>query len=343
MKAISITQTRAVVEAADGERGSKLKSPLKVHLARVNQELWLVLSLFVIVGLINWLVASQGMILELYTLPTIFSAYVYGRRHAVLTASASICLMVLLAHTNGGLFVHSALAASAYQHWLELVVWGGLLLVTAYAMGSLYERKEDHVRELRETYFGILTILQQFISNDKYTHNHSFRVALYAANIASGMGFDEERIDDVRAAALLHDIGKLETSRDILHKAASLSPEETVEMRKHVQKGVALLEPVGGSLRRILPIILAHHDKYDGSGYRPVKGEEIPIEARVLAVADAFDTLTSDRPYRRAVSPFEAKDLIVSGSGSSFDPAVVRAFVTVFEDGHMEIPESQAI
>jgi putative nucleotidyltransferase with HDIG domain len=343
MTSISAAENMAPVGATGPGRSSNFTSALKAHLAAANQELWLVLSLFVIVGLINWLVASQGMILELYTLPTIFSAYVYGRRHAVLTAAASVFLVVLLARTNGGLFKHSLPAASAYQHWLELMVWGGLLLVTAYAMGTLYERKEVHVRELRETYFGILTILQQFISNDKYTHNHSYRVALYAANIASAIGFNEERVDDVRAAALLHDIGKLETSRDILYKAASLTPEETVEMRKHVQKGIAMLEPVGGSLRRILPIILAHHDRYDGSGYRPCKGDEIPIEARILAVADAFDTLTSDRPYRRAVSPFEAKDLIVAGAGSNFDPAVVKAFVTAFEAGHMEIPESLAI
>jgi putative nucleotidyltransferase with HDIG domain len=342
MTSTSLVPKTAAVGRTNRERTPRLRSAFKAQLATVNQELWLVLSLFVIVGLINWLVASQSMILELYTLPTIFSAYVYGRRHAVLTASASIFLVVLLARTNGGLFIHT-LPVAPYQRSLEFLVWGGLLLVTAYAMGTLYERKESHLRELRETYFGILTILQQFISNDKYTHNHSYRVALYAANIASGMGFDEESVDDVRAAALLHDIGKLETSRDILYKAASLTPQETVEMRKHVQKGVALLEPVGGSLRRILPIILAHHDRFDGSGYRPCKGEEIPIQARILAVADAFDTLTSDRPYRRAVTPFEAKDLIVSGAGSNFDPDVVQAFVTAFEDGHMEIPESLAI
>ena len=93
----------------------------------------------------------------------------------------------------------------------------------------------------------------------------------------------------------------------------------------------------------MLPIILAHHDKYDGSGYRPAKGEEIPIEARVLAVADAFDTLTSDRPYRRAVSPFEAREIIVSNAGSNFDPAVVTAFVEAFEHGKMEIPESLVV
>jgi putative nucleotidyltransferase with HDIG domain len=319
------------------------KSKFKVALATINQELWLVLSLFVVAGLFNWLVESHRMILGLYTLPTIFSAYVYGRRHAVLTACASIFMVFILLWKNSGLFAGSAPFALSYDQWPELISWAGLLLITAYAMGTLYDRQERHLRELRQTYFGLLTILQQFISNDKYTHNHSYRVALYASAIASRMGFDQEHIDDVRAAALLHDVGKLETSRDLLHKAASLTPEEMVEMRKHVQKGVALLEPVGGSLRRVLPIILAHHDRYDGSGYRPTKGEEIPIEARILAVADAFDTLTSDRPYRRAVSPFEARQIIVSSAGANFDPVVVNKFVEAFEHGEMEIPEALVV
>ena len=332
-----------------GRRGSlagndpDAKSRFKVGLARINQELWLVLSLFVIAGLFNWLVASHRMILGLYTLPTIFSAYVYGRRHAVLTASASIFMVLILLWKNTGLSAGSAPFAMNYEQWSELLTWAGLLLITAYAMGTLYDRKEHHLGELRQTYFGLLTILQQFISNDKYTHNHSYRVALYASSIAARMGFEQHRIDDVRAAALLHDVGKLETSRDLLHKAASLTPEEMAEMRKHVQKGVALLEPVGGSLRRVLPIILAHHDKFDGSGYGPSKGDQIPIEARVLAVADAYDTLTSDRPYRRAVTPFEARQIIVSSAGSNFDPAVVDAFVTAFEHGEIEIPEALVV
>lgn len=321
----------------------EVESKFKLAVARINQELWLVLSLFVIAALFNWLVASHRMILGLYTLPTMFSAYVYGRRHAVLTASASIFMVLILIWKNAGLFSGSAPFALTFDEWSELLTWACLLLVTAFAMGSLYDRNELHLAELRQTYFGLLTILQQFISNDKYTQNHSYRVALYASALAGRMGFDQEHIDDIRAAALLHDIGKLETSRELLHKAASLTPEEMVEMRKHVQKGVAMLEPVGGSLRRVLPIILAHHDKYDGSGYSPSKGNEIPIGARILAVADAYDTLTSDRPYRRAVTPFEARQIVVSSAGTNFDPAVVEAFVDAFEHGEMEIPEALVI
>jgi putative nucleotidyltransferase with HDIG domain len=309
------------------------------RIATVNQELWLLLSMFVIAGLLNWLVASHGVILELYTLPTLFSAYFYGRRHSVMTAVASILVVVGVTSVNPGLFISTS-SLGGRERYFDLTIWGGLLTITAYAMGSLYDRKEKHFRELRRTYFGVLSILQQFISNDKYTHNHSYRVAMYAGTIAGRMGFEEQEVDDIRAAALLHDIGKLETSREILHKAADLTSDEMSEMRQHVKKGAAFLETAGGSLNRILPIVLAHHEKYDGSGYESVRGEKIPVGARVLAVADAYDTLTSDRPYRRAVTPFEAKEIIVNGKGSNFDPQVVEAFVMAFDAREMDLPES---
>lgn len=325
-------------ETAMMTRRVELGSPWMDRISEANRELWLTLSLFVIAGLMNWLVASHGVILGLYTLPTLFSAYVYGRRHAVMTAVASILLVVGVISLNPNLF--NIPATPVTGKWFDLAIWGGLLMVTAYSMGTLYDRKERHFRELRRTYFGVLTILQQFVSHDKYTHNHSHRVAVYAATIAGQMGFDEEHIDDIRAAALLHDIGKLETSREILHKAAALTSSEMIEMRKHVKKGAAFLEPVGGALNRILPIILVHHEKYDGSGYESIAGDQIPIEARVLALADAYDTLTSDRPYRRAVTPFEAKEIILKGKGSNFDPQVVEAFLAAFEARQMDLPEA---
>ena len=148
-----------------------------------------------------------------------------------------------------------------------------------------------------------------------------------------------DRIEDVRAAALLHDLGKLEVSRDILHKAARLTEHESSEMKRHVDLGVGMLEPVGGSLSRLIPIILAHHDKYDGTGYHPSQGNEIPMESRILTVADVYDSLTSDRPYRKAMSPYDAKEVIQKGSGKDFDPKVVDAFVIAFRNGQMEVPE----
>lgn len=211
-------------------------------------------------------------------------------------------------------------------------------MVTAYLMGTLYKHKNEQLVELRDTYLGILMILRHFISKDTYTENHSWRVSVYATRMAAHMGLNEARIEDIRAAALLHDIGKLDISREILYKAARLTREEFEEMKTHVERGVSLLEPVGGSLRRILPIVLAHHDKFDGTGYHPIEGEHIPLEARVIAVADAYDAMTSDRPYLKGMSFIEARDVMQQESGEDFDPVVVNAFLIAFKKGEMEVP-----
>ncbi len=305
------------------------------HLERVNKELWLVLSMFVIALLLNLLIDAQRMVLYFYTLPTVVSAYLYGRRHATLTALASALLVTLLTVTNG-LFGSTAVASLPAARWLDLAAWGGTLIVTAYLMGTLYDHKNSQLVELRETYHGVLMILRHFISHDEYTEHHSYRVSVYATRIAARLKLSAERIEDVRAAGLLHDIGKLEISREILYKAARLTGEEYEEIQQHVGRGVAMLETVGGSLRRVIPIVLAHHDKFDGSGYHVTRGDEIPIEARIITVADVYDSLTSDRPYRKAMSPFEAKDIIVKGRSTDFDPNVVDAFLAAFQYGELE-------
>jgi putative nucleotidyltransferase with HDIG domain len=307
------------------------------RLEEVNKELWLVLSLFALAGIVNSVFASQRVVLGLYTLPTVVSAYLYGRRHATLTALASTLLLTLLAWFNPELLGQQS-ESIAGGKWLDIVIWGGTLIVTGYLMGTLCDHKADQLRELRETYNGVLLILRHFISKDQYTENHSYRVSVYASRIAEELDFSQERIEDVRAAALLHDIGKLDVSREVLYKAARLTEIEVTEMRTHVDRGIALLEPVGGSLRRVIPIILAHHDRFDGTGYHPTRGEAIPVEARIISVADVYDSLTSDRPYRKAMSPFEGREMIVKGSGTDFDPDVVDAFLTMFSRGEMEVP-----
>lgn len=305
-------------------------------IADVNKELLLILSIVVSAGLINLLIAGQRMALTIYNLPTLFAAYYFGRRRAVEASVASI-LLILWMH-----ILHPTVLGKeieAVVTWSDLSIWGGFLILSAYAAGTLYEYGQRRLRELRETYHGVLQILNHFISNDKFTQNHSYRVSLYATQIAGEMGMSDDRIEDVRAAALLHDIGKLETSREILYKAARLTEDEMTHVRGHVDKGMDLLSPVGGSLQRILPIVLAHHDKFDGSGYHPSKGDEIPIEARIISVADVYDALVSDRPYRKGISPFEARDVIAKASGTDFDPRVVKAFEAAFRKQRLEVPE----
>ncbi len=316
-----------------------LKAKTLSALGDVNRELWLLLSIFVMAAVLNFLVDSHRMLLAFYSLPTLYSAYCYGRRHATLTAISSMAVVGLLMHWNPNLFSQRPTHLLLDDKWWDLVIWGGVLTVNAYATGTLYEHKAAHIRELRQTYHGVLLILQQFIAKDKYTQNHSYRVSVYAATIAREMNLDDARVEDVRAAALLHDIGKLDISRQILYKAARLTEDEFKQMQRHVDVGVRLLEPVGGSLRSILPIILAHHDKFDGSGYHPTQGDDIPLGARILSVADVYDSLTSDRPYRKAMSPFEAKQIIQQGQGTDFDPAVVSAFLRAFDARKLEIPE----
>jgi putative nucleotidyltransferase with HDIG domain len=308
------------------------------RIGEVNKELWVLLSMFVICLLLNIAVDGQRMVLSFYTLPTLASAYYYGRRHATLTAFGSVLLVVLMTWYNPTLFAASAPAAFAATRWLDTAIWGGVLIITGYSMGTLYEHKSAQIEELRDTYHGVLLILRHFIAKDAYTENHSYRVSVYGATIAMSLGLSPDRVEDVRAAALLHDIGKLDVSRDLLYKAARLTKDEFEQMQQHVPRGVRMLEPVGGSLRRVIPIVLAHHDKFDGTGYHPNRGDGIPIEARILSVADVFDALTSDRPYRKAMSPFEVKDIIVKGSGTDFDPQVVAAFTDAFRRGGLEVP-----
>jgi putative nucleotidyltransferase with HDIG domain len=308
------------------------------RLEEVNKELWLLLSVFAICFLLNLLVDSQRMVLSFYTLPTLGSAYIYGRRHATLTALASVLLVTIMIWYNPVLFAASSPMPSQLTTWRDITVWGGVLIVTGYSMGTLYDHKSAQIDELRETYHGVLMILRHFIAKDPYTENHSYRVSVYAAKIASRLDLSIDRVEDVRAAALLHDIGKLEVSRELLYKAARLTKEEFEHMQQHVTKGVAMLDSVGGSLRRVIPIVLSHHDKFDGSGYNPTRGEAIPLEARIISVADVYDSLTSDRPYRKAMSPFDAKEIIVRGAGSEFDPQVVNAFLDAFRHGELEVP-----
>lgn len=301
-----------------------------------NKELWLILSMVLIAGLINYAVASQYLLLSLYTLPTIMSAYFFGRRHAVLTAVASIMLVILVVHFNPALFTGKIIVQNRIDRWYHIFSWACILIIIAYTMGTLYKKNREKMLELRQTYRGLLIILRHFISNDEYTENHCYRVSVYAAKIAAYLGLSDDEIEDIRSAALLHDLGKLEVSRRILYKAARLTYEEKNAMKHHVNRDI--FDPIQGPLGRIIPLILGHHDRFDGSGYKPVVGEEIPLGARILAVADVYDAMTSDRPYRKAMSPFEVKETIVKGTNKDFDPEVVRAFVTAFDRRDLEVP-----
>jgi putative nucleotidyltransferase with HDIG domain len=302
----------------------------------VNKELWLLLSMFAIAGIINFVLASHRVILGFYGLPVLFSAYFYGRRHAVMTAIASVLIVVGVLQLNPYVLQEHV---NPVQKWLDFLIWACILIITAYGMGTLHEHKAKQLVELRETYDGVLMILCHFVSKDNFTQNHSYRVSIYAQQIAQEMGLSPDLVEDIRAAGLLHDIGKLEVSRQVLYKSAKLSEDERDEINQHVHRGGELVDMAKGSLRRVLPIVLAHHDRFSDPDADHPTGKKIPLGARIISVADVYDALTSDRPYRKALPLFEARDYIVKKAGSDFDPAVVDAFTLSFNRGVLEVPE----
>jgi len=172
-------------------------------------------------------------------------------------------------------------------------------------------------------------------AKDHYTYGHSKKVSRYATEIAEALGYSEERIATIRAAALLHDIGKIGVSDGILLKTNALSADDWESIRAHPKLGVAILKHVGG-LSGCLAAIQYHHEHYDGSGYPAgLKGENIPLDARILAVADAYDAMTSLRPYREGkLSPEQAMDEIERCAGTQFDPDIAKAF-TAQKEGQL--------
>jgi diguanylate cyclase (GGDEF)-like protein/putative nucleotidyltransferase with HDIG domain len=178
---------------------------------------------------------------------------------------------------------------------------------------------------------SLLSTLQTLITiinaRDRYTYGHSERVARYALLIGERLALPADELRLLRYAAFLHDIGKIELERDILTKRGTLTEEERAVIMRHTLYGVQIIEPIQ-SLEGILRVVLHHHERYDGQGYPAgLAGQDIPVLARVLAVADAFDAMRSHRPYREALSAAAAVEEIRRGRGQQFDPAVADAFL----------------
>jgi hypothetical protein len=187
---------------------------------------------------------------------------------------------------------------------------------------------------LKQTYDGTLEALVTALdARDRETKGHSTRVTEYTMDIARRLGFrpSTPAWEDLKRAALLHDVGKIGVSDFILHKPGPLTPEEWEEMRRHPGIAYEMLKGVS-FLATPAEIVLSHHERFDGKGYpRALADQEIPLGARIFAVADTFDAMTSDRPYRRALPWETAHDEIVKNSGAQFDPQVVEAFLQAYE------------
>jgi putative nucleotidyltransferase with HDIG domain len=324
-------------------------------------------------------VAAQAFFLVSGTGPLSVTDAPLGRLTAPLLGLAAVYFIL-----NSGLIAVAVALhnrQSAFQIWREHFLWLGLgyfaaasvamcviliirqvglgavamvlpvLAVFHHTLRSSFGRVDDarrHVSEIDRLYKSTVETLAMAIdAKDAVTHSHVRRVQAYARALAHALGVaDQPTLKAIEAAALLHDTGKLAVPERILNKPGGLTPAEFEEMKRHVDVGADILSLVDFPYP-VVPIVRCHHENWDGTGYpRGVAGESIPIGARILSVVDCFDALTSDRPYRRALTDAAALDILRERRGRMYDPLVVDTFIAIYRDvpiDDSDTPERQEV
>lgn len=192
---------------------------------------------------------------------------------------------------------------------------------------AIVDRIERGDGEYRTALSMISALTAAIDAKDHYTYAHSKNVARYAATLAVAAGLNDDQVRTIYAAGLLHDIGKISVPENILNKSGKLTEEEYGQMKGHVNSSIDMIRHLP-EMDYLVPAALGHHERWDGGGYpRGIAGEEIPVSARCLAIADAFDAMTSDRPYRKGLPLEYALDEIGRGAGTQFDPRLTEVFL----------------
>src|SRR5579885_3460718 len=231
-------------------------------------------------------------------------------------------------YVGGSVVAEGAILLNRFVGW-QTVLLTGPVVYLVYRSYRLYLERLDnqkrHAEEVSSLHLRTIEALALAIdAKDQTTHDHLPRVQIYAMEIARELGLDESEQSALRAAAMLHDIGKLAVPEHIISKPGRLTPEEFDKMKIHPVVGAEILERVRFPYP-VAPMVRSHHEKWDGTGYPDgLRGEQIPIGARILAAVDCLDALASDRQYRRALPLEEAMQKVVAESGKSFDPRVVE-------------------
>ena len=244
------------------------------------------------------------------------------------------------------LFLTASIGICTYPHAApnaeELIKRADLAMYTAKNKGknqtviytpSVESNSSGKSFEDEQSYSATIYALTATIdAKDQYTFGHSQRVAEYATLLASCMGLDKSHLELLREAALLHDIGKIGVPEHILTKRGRLTQEEYEIIKKHVDMSVTIIKHLP-SVNHVIPAVIGHHERWDGKGYpRGIKGDSIPLVARCMAIADAFDAMTSDRPYRIGLSVDAAIREIQNNIGTQFDPEIARLFIRLVRD-----------
>lgn len=217
-----------------------------------------------------------------------------------------------------------ALSFISYGYWAVILFFGPLLLAR-YSFKLYVEMRNFNIAIIQ-------TLSKTLEARDPYTSGHSARVEEYAVKLASAYGLNYEKIESIKTAAILHDIGKIGIKDSILHKTDKLSQDEFAQIMAHPSIGADIISKID-IFRDLTPIVRHHHERYDGQGYPSgLKEDEIPLEACILAIADSFDAMTSDRPYRDALSRETALREIEDNAGSQFHPELAKQFVLIMRE-----------
>jgi HD domain len=227
-----------------------------------------------------------------------------------------------------------AITLSAVDQPLVLLSIGPLVWLLEILSRDRRERYSAAL-ELQRAYRGTVMLLADVVEfEDQYTSDHSRSVVELVHAVAEELGADRSRRQELEFAALLHDVGKIAIPKEILNKPTALTESEFEVMKTHTIEGQFMLDRVGGLLGRVGEIVRSCHERWDGTGYPDaLRGEQIPLESRIVFAADAFNAMTTDRPYRRAMTQSEALEKLRAGAGTQFDPAVVEALCVLIETG----------
>lgn len=201
-----------------------------------------------------------------------------------------------------------------------------------------HKEVEKMQNSIQSAYFSAIYALAATIdAKDHYTYGHSESVSSYAVALARSAGLDEEKVNVIKDAGLLHDIGKIGIPESILAKTSVLTFDEYQTMKRHVDISVSIIKHIP-SLIKVIPAIMSHHERYDGNGYpRGIRGENIPIEGRCLCIVDAFDAMITDRPYRKGLTVEEAIKELIRCSGTQFDPRLTDMFIKLYKEGEINV------
>lgn len=199
---------------------------------------------------------------------------------------------------------------------------------------KLKEKIENLTRQGRENLVESIFALAKTIElKDHHTGEHVEKTVYFSTEIARALNLAPEDIENIRQASILHDLGKVGISDKILFKKGKLTKREFEEIKQHPQIAADIIRPIQ-FMHDLIPLVLYHHERWDGKGYPAgLKGEEIPIGARIVAISDVYQALTSDRPYRKAFPKKEALKMVQDGSGTQFDPAIVKIFMGIVTKG----------